>query len=289
VEQQGVEEFLQELGEVLRAGEYGAQVVRRVYIRWPSRRAMNRVRARIRDLTPRWRCHQDVCDVIAAINPVLRGWGQYFQACNAADHFIDVDDYVVRRLKSLRKKRAGRTCVRVKPSAGTATTSNALACIVCAARSAIPGSLLATGDPRDAASRPTIGKPCAGNPHARFERGCWLCLRPTGLTTSQHLPMPVTYLSVPFREREAVKSLGARWDPAAKRWYVADGRDLAPFSTWLPGEPMSTDVAVRAAARSVGSVVAQKVCPCRNCSPASRRRWPPPTDLASGRCSRSCR
>ena len=32
VEQYGVERFLQELGEVLRAGEYGAQVVRRVYI-----------------------------------------------------------------------------------------------------------------------------------------------------------------------------------------------------------------------------------------------------------------
>jgi group II intron reverse transcriptase/maturase len=92
------------------SGRVWAQYKRRRYYlhRWPSRRAMNRVRARIRDLTPRWRCHQDVCDVIAAINPVLRGWGQYFQACNAADHFIDVDDYVVRRLKSLRKKRAGR-------------------------------------------------------------------------------------------------------------------------------------------------------------------------------------
>ena len=39
---------------------------------------------------------------------VLRGWGQYFQTGNAADHFIDVDDYVVKRLKSLRLKRAGR-------------------------------------------------------------------------------------------------------------------------------------------------------------------------------------
>jgi group II intron reverse transcriptase/maturase len=32
VEQYGVERFLRELGEVLRAGEYGAQVVRRTYI-----------------------------------------------------------------------------------------------------------------------------------------------------------------------------------------------------------------------------------------------------------------
>jgi retron-type reverse transcriptase len=32
IEQNGVRRFLQELGEVLRAGEYGAQVVRRAYI-----------------------------------------------------------------------------------------------------------------------------------------------------------------------------------------------------------------------------------------------------------------
>lgn len=83
--------------------------VRRYYLhRWPSRRAMKRVRERVRHLTPRWRCHQDVRSVIAGLNPVLRGWGQYFRSGNAANHFIDVDAYVARRLKSLRLKRAGR-------------------------------------------------------------------------------------------------------------------------------------------------------------------------------------
>jgi RNA-directed DNA polymerase len=83
--------------------------LKRYYLhRWPSRRAMNRVRERVRELTPRWRCHQDVRDVIAAINPVLRGWGQYFGSGNSANHFLDVDDYVVKRLKGLRLKRAGR-------------------------------------------------------------------------------------------------------------------------------------------------------------------------------------
>lgn len=47
--------------------------------------------------------------MIAEINPVLRGWGQYFQTCNAANHFIDVDAYVEQRLKGLRLKRAGRS------------------------------------------------------------------------------------------------------------------------------------------------------------------------------------
>ena len=83
--------------------------IRRYYLqRWPSRKAMNRVRERVRELTPRRRCHQDVRSVIAELNPVLRGWGQYFRTGNAADHFIDVDEYVVKRLRSLRVKRAGR-------------------------------------------------------------------------------------------------------------------------------------------------------------------------------------
>lgn len=85
------------------------QGLRRYYLqRRPGRKAMNRVRERVRELTPRRRCHQDVRSVIAELNPVLRGWGQYFGTGNAADHFIDVDDYVVKRLRSLRVKRAGR-------------------------------------------------------------------------------------------------------------------------------------------------------------------------------------
>jgi RNA-directed DNA polymerase len=47
--------------------------VRRYYLqRWPSLRAMNRVRARVRELTLRGRCHQDMRGVIAELNPVLR-------------------------------------------------------------------------------------------------------------------------------------------------------------------------------------------------------------------------
>jgi RNA-directed DNA polymerase len=75
--------------------------------RSPSQRAMARVRARVRDLTPRARCHTDLRLVIADLNPVLRGWGQYFRTGNAANHFTDVDEYVERRLRGLLRKRAG--------------------------------------------------------------------------------------------------------------------------------------------------------------------------------------
>ncbi len=62
---------------------------RRVYFlqRWPSHRAMQRIRTRVRELTPRARCHDDLRAVIADVNRVLRGWGQYFRTGNAATKF----------------------------------------------------------------------------------------------------------------------------------------------------------------------------------------------------------
>ena len=76
--------------------------------RWPSQRSMQRVRARVRELTPRSRCHADLRTVIADLNPVLRGWGNYFCTGNAANQFISIDSFVMRRLRALRRKRKGR-------------------------------------------------------------------------------------------------------------------------------------------------------------------------------------
>ena len=52
--------------------------------------------------------NEDVRDVIASLNPVLRGWGNYFCTGNPATKFGQVDDYVVDRLRTLRVKRKGR-------------------------------------------------------------------------------------------------------------------------------------------------------------------------------------
>jgi group II intron reverse transcriptase/maturase len=83
---------------------------KRVYFlqRWPSQRSMKRVRERVRELTPRSACHRDLRDVIAQLNPVLRGWGNYFRTGNASEKFNRVDAHVYRRLRALRVKRAGR-------------------------------------------------------------------------------------------------------------------------------------------------------------------------------------
>ena len=69
---------------------------------------MRRVGQRVKELTPRSRCHADVRDVIADLNPVLRGWGNYFHTGNAARRFNQLDTYVWRRLRALRVARKGR-------------------------------------------------------------------------------------------------------------------------------------------------------------------------------------
>jgi exodeoxyribonuclease VII large subunit len=59
----------------------------------------------------------------------------------------------------------------------------------------------------------------------------------------QNSPMANTYLIVDFKEKDAAKALGARWDGGQRKWYVPDGRELAPFAKWLPAGVESFPVA----------------------------------------------
>jgi len=83
---------------------------KRVYYlnRWPSTRSMKRIKQRVKYLTGRARCHVDPRQLIAELNPVLSGWGQYFRTGNASDKFSEVDKYVAWRMKRLRIYRKGR-------------------------------------------------------------------------------------------------------------------------------------------------------------------------------------
>lgn len=76
--------------------------------RWPSKAAMKRLRDKVRERTDRRRTGMDIRDVIADLNPILRGWGNYFRTGNAADKFQTADRYVVWRLHRLMAKKRGR-------------------------------------------------------------------------------------------------------------------------------------------------------------------------------------
>jgi len=84
------------------------RIIRYYLHRWPSRRAMNRLRDKIRARTGRNRAGTDIREVIADVNPILRGWGNYFRTGNAAARFRQAGDYVVQRLRSLMIKKRGR-------------------------------------------------------------------------------------------------------------------------------------------------------------------------------------
>lgn len=77
--------------------------------RWPSQRSMKRLREKVKLKTGRNRVGiRDVRELIAELNPILRGWGNYFRTGNAADKFTQVDRYVAWRLRRLLIKRKGR-------------------------------------------------------------------------------------------------------------------------------------------------------------------------------------
>ena len=83
---------------------------RRYLFRWPSPKAMQAIRTRIRDLTRRrrWAGLSDIRAAIRELNPVLRGWGGYFRTGNASGKFYAIDSYVHERLIRLLRRRGGQ-------------------------------------------------------------------------------------------------------------------------------------------------------------------------------------
>jgi len=77
--------------------------------RWPSPKAMKRIRERVHELTDARRAGvKDVKELITALNPVLRGWGNYFRSGNADTKFNRVDGYVWQRLTRWQRRRCGQ-------------------------------------------------------------------------------------------------------------------------------------------------------------------------------------
>jgi RNA-directed DNA polymerase len=83
--------------------------IRRYYLhRWPSPKAMKRLREKIHDRTDRRYAGTDIRVVIDGLNPILRGWGNYFRTGNAHQKFRQIDRYVVQRLRHLMILKRGR-------------------------------------------------------------------------------------------------------------------------------------------------------------------------------------
>ena len=66
--------------------------------RWPSRRALQHARDRIRELTARSRLLVPVEDVVGSVNRFLRGWAAFFRIGNSARFFDKIRKFAVSRL-----------------------------------------------------------------------------------------------------------------------------------------------------------------------------------------------
>jgi len=78
-------------------GRTGAQ--RFIFLaRWPSRRALQHARDRIRELTARSRLLVSVEEVVGSVNRFLRGWAAFFRIGNSARFFDKIRKFAVSRL-----------------------------------------------------------------------------------------------------------------------------------------------------------------------------------------------
>jgi hypothetical protein len=76
--------------------------------RWPSPKAMKQIRERGYGLTDSRHGGKDVKQNIATLNPLLRGWGNYFRTGNAERKFNQLDSYVWSRLTRWMVRCGGR-------------------------------------------------------------------------------------------------------------------------------------------------------------------------------------
>jgi len=77
--------------------------------RWPSQRAISRLQERVHELTSvRGNRARNLREVIEGLNPVLRGWGNYFRSGNADGKFNQMDRHVYYRLCQWLKRRGGQ-------------------------------------------------------------------------------------------------------------------------------------------------------------------------------------
>jgi group II intron reverse transcriptase/maturase len=93
---------------VLSQGRAGAKGVT-FLARWPTKKAMQHARDRVRELTLRSRLLLPVAVVVDDVNGFLRGWAAYFRYGNSADHFDKISRYARMRLVIFIAKRHRRS------------------------------------------------------------------------------------------------------------------------------------------------------------------------------------
>ena len=77
--------------------------------RWPRRKAVSSLKERIHSTIGR-RFSLSLQEVIREINPILRGWHNYFKVGNSEPHFRRLDRFVLNRLRIFMKRKHSDPC-----------------------------------------------------------------------------------------------------------------------------------------------------------------------------------
>ena len=137
--------------------------------RWLSRKAAQHARDRIREITGRERLLLPVEVIVTEPNLFLRGWDRYFRYGNSARVLGQVGNYALRRLGLWLSKKGNRrhgwrwgvtqvAAIPGSPGPGQPPPNRHPA-------QALPGLARASRTP----PVKNVGKPGAGEPHARFD------------------------------------------------------------------------------------------------------------------------
>lgn len=84
-------------GKSLKTGKY------KTYY-YPSRKSMKAIKGKIKDITQHGQ-HLKLSEVVEKLNPILRGWANYFKSGNSKQHFKSIDNYVTYNLTIMLRKK----------------------------------------------------------------------------------------------------------------------------------------------------------------------------------------
>jgi len=80
--------------------------------KWPSCKSMKAIKSNVKDLIgSRWILKWNIEDVVSRLNPVLRGWMNYFRFGNSSKRFRQIDSYIHERMAlwwSKKHRKSGR-------------------------------------------------------------------------------------------------------------------------------------------------------------------------------------
>jgi RNA-directed DNA polymerase len=77
---------------------------------WPGQKAMKAIRRHIREQTERRGLKETLTAIVAKLNPIIRGWRNYFRVGNSTKKFQDLDRYARQRVVQwIRAHRKGAT------------------------------------------------------------------------------------------------------------------------------------------------------------------------------------